>query len=52
MTSTTTMSRDEARATFAELRAVDGLVDDAVLDAVWAGLDTLCLLYTSPSPRD
>ncbi|UAK39789.1 DUF4334 domain-containing protein [Gordonia bronchialis] len=41
MTSTTTMSRDEARATFAELRAVDGLVDDAMLDAVWAGLDTL-----------
>ena len=48
MTSTTTMSRDEARATFAELRAVDGLVDDAVLDAF---SERLAALLDGPDER-
>ena len=38
---TSTLSREAARAKFFELRETDGLVDDAVLDTVWAGLATL-----------
>ena len=38
---TSTLSREAARAKFFELKEVDGLVDDAVLDTVWAGLATL-----------
>ncbi|MGV9794170.1 DUF4334 domain-containing protein [Gordonia sp. ABSL49_1] len=41
MTSATKLTRDEAIAKFAELRAVEGVVDDADLDSVWAGLATL-----------
>ncbi|NYV76849.1 DUF4334 domain-containing protein [Streptomyces sp. UH6] len=35
------MNTSEARARFQELRAVDGPVDAAGLDAVWAALDTV-----------
>ncbi|MDS1114502.1 DUF4334 domain-containing protein [Gordonia westfalica] len=38
---TSTMTREAARAKFFELRDAEGLVDDAVLDTVWAGLATL-----------
>ncbi|MDL9944085.1 DUF4334 domain-containing protein [Gordonia sp. ABSL11-1] len=41
MTSAPTLTRDEAKARFTELRSVDGRVDDAELDTVWAGLETL-----------
>ncbi|MGV9710450.1 DUF4334 domain-containing protein [Gordonia sp. NPDC003424] len=38
---TSALTRTEAQQRFAELRAHGGLVDDAELDAVWAGLATL-----------
>ncbi len=38
---TSTLTREAARAKFFELREAEGLVDDAVLDTVWAGLATL-----------
>ena len=41
MTSAPALTRDQAAERFTELRAVDGRVDDAELDAVWAGLATL-----------
>lgn len=41
MTSSSTLSRADAHTRFTELRATDGRVDDADLDAVWAGLATL-----------
>ncbi|MFW0792638.1 DUF4334 domain-containing protein [Gordonia sp. CPCC 205515] len=38
---TISLTRTEAQQRFTELRAADGLVDDADLDAIWAGLTTL-----------
>ncbi|MGV9671148.1 MULTISPECIES: DUF4334 domain-containing protein [unclassified Gordonia (in: high G+C Gram-positive bacteria)] len=37
----TKLTADQARARFADLRAVDGTVDDAELDEIWAALPTL-----------
>ena len=31
---------------------VSGLIQQLVLTSKWGELDYLCLLYTSPSPRD
>ncbi|MDF3285446.1 DUF4334 domain-containing protein [Gordonia polyisoprenivorans] len=41
LSSSTKLTVDQARARFADLRAADGTVDDADLDAIWAALPTL-----------
>ncbi|MEE3852683.1 DUF4334 domain-containing protein [Gordonia sp. LSe1-13] len=41
MTTAPGLSRTEAKARFAELRAATGRVDDAELDAIWGALETL-----------
>ncbi|GAC66359.1 DUF4334 domain-containing protein [Gordonia soli] len=41
MTATSALTREQARVRFSELRAVDGVVDDAELDAIWSALATV-----------